>query len=166
VDAPAAPDTSMPEPDAGGGTDTVPNLPVDAQPDLGPQPSDERCSQCKAEQVANALCDTVIGCETIEGADRALCEALHTCMITSHCAANDPLDCFCGTALGTACLIGANGVCRAQTLAATKTEDLTAAGTRFYDPSFPAGRATTEVACRRDFCGPNAEPPHKNACTF
>ena len=49
-------------------------------------------------------------------------------------------------------------------MAATKAANFTDAGTRFYDFAFPAGFATQQVACRRDFCGPTAPPPHTNAC--
>jgi hypothetical protein len=99
-----------------------------------------------------------------DAADKALCVALFDCMVVQKCAANDPIDCFCGTATGTACLTGANGVCRDQTMAATKAASFTDAGTRFYDFAFPAGHATQQVACRRDFCGPTTPPPFENAC--
>jgi hypothetical protein len=93
----------------------------------------------------------------------ALCVALRDCMLNNHCAATDPFDCFCGTASGTACLTGANGVCKQQVLDATKAgTDLTNAGTRFFDFAFPAGFATQQIACEHDFCtGPPA-----NACTL
>jgi hypothetical protein len=114
------------------------------------------------------LCPPQIGCDKITAgpADRALCEALHACMLSTHCAANDPLDCLCGTATGTSCVTAANGACREQTLAATRSSNATEAGTRFYDFAYPSGYATQEIACRRDYCGANAEPPHTGACAL
>ncbi len=115
----------------------------------------------------NGLCDPQIGCQNITtgDADKALCQALLDCMTSTHCAVNDPFDCFCGTATGTACLTGANGVCKQQTLDATKAgTNLTDAGTRFFDFAFPSGFATQKIAYDHDFCGPTADPPFTNAC--
>jgi hypothetical protein len=117
--------------------------------------------------VTAGLCDAQIGCDKITtgDADKALCVALHDCMLNNHCAVNDPFNCFCGTAAGTACLTGANGVCKQQVLDATKAgTDLTNAGTRFFDFAFPAGFATQQIACDHDFCGPDAAPPDTNTC--
>jgi hypothetical protein len=98
-----------------------------------------------------------MGCSNVtNAADRALCEALLTCMRTTHCWAADPLDCLCGTAKDTACLTGANGVCKDQVFAATKATSGTDAGTRFYDAAFPASFATQVIACDWGFCSATA----------
>ncbi len=108
----------------------------------------------------------MIGCENITtGAeDKALCEALRSCMITQACAAIDPFDCYCGPSTGAACLTTPRGLCLQQALNAAKTSDVTEGGTRFYDLAYPSGFATQDIACRREFCGPTAEPPYTNAC--
>jgi hypothetical protein len=118
---------------------------------------------CEAGAVSGGLCDATIGCQNVSGAgDRALCQTLFDCMRVTRCAVNDPMDCLCGTAAGAACLTGANGACRDETVAATKAASFTEAGARFYDFAYPGGYATQRIACWRDNCGPLATPP--NTC--
>ena len=85
-------------------------------------------------------------------------------MRTTKCWTDDPAKCLCGTAVDTACLTGANGVCMAEVFAATKATNGTDAGTRFYDTAFPSGFATQAIACDFGFCSPIADPP-TDACT-
>ncbi len=85
-------------------------------------------------------------------------------MLEKKCAAADPLDCFCGTNSGTACLTTPIGPCVNETMAATKAANPTEAGSRFYDMMFPSGFATQQISCRREFCGTTAAPPFDNAC--
>jgi hypothetical protein len=112
------------------------------------------CGECKDQSVGVGLCDPQIGCDKITtgAADVALCVALRDCMLSTHCAVNDPFQCFCGADTGTACLTNPVGACKAQVLAATKTTSPTTAGTAFYDFAVPAGFATQEIACAHDFC--------------
>jgi hypothetical protein len=107
----------------------------------------------------------MIGCSNIaDAADRALCDALVTCMRTTMCRTTDPLDCLCGTAQGTACAsAAANGVCKPQVQAATKTTDPVGNGTLFYSFTVPAGFGTQLIACDHDNCSAAAIPP-SNAC--
>jgi hypothetical protein len=80
------------------------------------------------------------------------------------CWHTDPLDCLCGTAVGTNCASSAaNGACKAEVQAATKTQDPVANGTLFYSFTVPAGFATQQIACDHDSCSPAAFPP-TNAC--
>ena len=115
--------------------------------------------------VTDGLCVPEIGCDKITtgDADKALCVALFDCMLASHCAVDDPFRCFCGPDTGTGCLTNPVGACKAEAMAATKTTSPTDAGTRFYDPAFPAGYATQRISCWKDFCGPAATPPD-NVC--
>ncbi len=125
------------------------------------------CSTCEQQAVSDGLCDPNLGCEHVSGdADRALCDALFSCMLSSHCAVNDPIDCLCGDAKGASCFTGANGACREQVMAATKQTEVVEAGKRFYDMAFPSGFATQRVACWFDFCAATAPPPNTNACTL
>jgi hypothetical protein len=112
------------------------------------------CNTCEAGGIDSGDCDANIGCKNVtDPADKALCEALDTCMRKTGCWSKDPLDCLCGTASGTACAsAAANGVCKAEIQAATKTTDPVANGTLFYSFSVPAGFATQQSACDRDIC--------------
>jgi hypothetical protein len=109
-------------------------------------------------------CDPQIGCCKItDPTDRALCNALSLCMRVTQCWHDDPFDCLCGTAKGLECIVGANGPCKAEVQAATKTTDPVQNGTLFYSFTVPAGFATQQIACDHDFCSPAASPP-SNAC--
>jgi hypothetical protein len=123
------------------------------------------CGQCRQENIDNGNCDgTKMGCDKLaDPTDRALCETLLTCMRTTNCWLEDPSKCLCGTAQDTACLTGANGVCKDEVFAATKAANGTDAGTRFYDNAFPSGFATQLIACEFGFCTPVADPP-SDAC--
>jgi hypothetical protein len=120
----------------------------------GPEVRGPACLSCEAGGVATGDCDPAIGCKNIaNAADRALCEALDTCMRKTNCWANNPLDCLCGTAIGTNCAgPAANGVCKAEVQAATKTTDAVANGTLFYSLNVPSGFATQQSACDHDVC--------------
>jgi hypothetical protein len=113
------------------------------------------CLTCEDGAKASGDCDPAIGCANITtgAADMALCVALDTCMRKTGCWSKDPLDCLCGTAVGTTCASSAaNGACKAEIQAATKTTDPVANGTLFYNMSVPAGFATQQSACDRDIC--------------
>jgi hypothetical protein len=112
------------------------------------------CLSCEQDAISAGDCERDIGCSHIaDPADRALCDAVDRCIRRTRCSAHDPIDCLCGTALGIACAgPAANGACRAEIQAATKTTDPVGNGTRFYSLAFPAGFATQQASCDRDFC--------------
>jgi hypothetical protein len=120
------------------------------------------CLTCEEGGVGTGDCDSNIGCSKITtgAADIALCEALDKCMRQTGCWSNNPLECLCGTAIGTACAgPGANGVCKAQVVAATKTSDPVANGTLFYSLGVPSGFATQQAACDHDICSAECKFP-------
>ena len=108
---------------------------------------------CIAE---NMHCDKI----TTGAEDQALCQELLRCMETTHCWTDDPLRCLCGTAMETACLTEANGLCRAEVFAATKTTNPGEATPRFYDVGYPSGYAAQVMACRYGYCSARSEPPN------
>ena len=81
-------------------------------------------------------------------------------MRKTNCWATDPLDCLCGTAVGTNCAgPAANGVCKAEVIAATKTTDAVSNGTLFYSLNVPSGFATQQSACDHDICSVECKFP-------
>jgi hypothetical protein len=120
------------------------------------------CLTCEGGGVDTGDCDANIGCSKITtgAADIALCQALDTCMRKTGCWAINPLDCLCGTAVGTACAgPAANGVCKAEVIAATKTTDAVSNGTLFYSLNVPSGFATQQSACDHDICSVECKFP-------
>lgn len=111
------------------------------------------CTACEGEGVKAGLCEQELGCANLAGNDKTLCVNLVNCMRASNCWVKDPLDCLCGTAKDEACITNAaNGVCRAEMQAATKSTDPIKNGTLFYDPSVPAGLANRLISCDRETC--------------
>jgi hypothetical protein len=111
------------------------------------------CTECEKEGVENGICEKELGCESLQGQDKTLCVNLVNCMRATNCWVKDPLDCLCGTAKDEACITNAaNGVCRAEMQAATKSTNPIENGTLFYDISVPAGLANRLLACDRDKC--------------
>ena len=111
------------------------------------------CTSCESEGVKAGVCEQELGCDGLSGTDKALCVNLVNCMRASNCWVKDPLDCLCGTAKNEACITdAANGVCRAEMQAATKSTDPIKNGTLFYDPSVPAGLANRLISCDRETC--------------
>jgi hypothetical protein len=125
------------------------------------------CAACEKQHVTAGDCEPDSGCEGLGGADKDLCLNLLACQRRTNCWVNHPLDCLCGTAPGVACAQGAaNGACRAEIQAATKTTDPIKNGTLFFDPTLPAGRANRLIACAFDNCksvcspkGPGKDQP-------
>lgn len=145
--APADGSTSAPAPDAGatGG---------------GRYVATAQCAQCEATHVQAGDCEPDIGCDKLSGDDRALCTNLESCFRRTKCWLNDPLDCLCGSSKGVACAsAAANGACRAEIQAATRTQDPVQNGTRFYSLLYPAGHATQLLACDKDNCLAECEAP-------
>ena len=111
------------------------------------------CTSCESEGVKAGICEQELGCDSLNGTDKTLCVNLVNCMRASNCWVKDPLDCLCGTAKNEACITdAANGVCRAEMQAATKTTDPIKNGTLFFDPSVPAGLANRLISCDREMC--------------
>jgi hypothetical protein len=116
------------------------------------------------DHVASGDCDPSIGCSNVtDPSDQALCQNLYLCMRRTGCWHNDPLDCLCGTAAGTACATSsANGPCKAEVQAATKSTDPVANGTLFYSFIVPSGFATQRIACEHDWCSPSSPVPNND----
>jgi hypothetical protein len=111
------------------------------------------CTSCEKAGIAGGQCEPDSGCEGLSGEDKDLCVNLVNCMRATNCWVRDPLDCLCGTAKDVACTTdAANGACRAEMQAATRSTDPIKNGTLFYDPTVPAGRANRLLACDRDQC--------------
>jgi hypothetical protein len=111
------------------------------------------CAACEKKHVASGDCEPDSGCDGLAGDDKRLCEDLVACQRRTSCWVKHPLDCLCGSAPGVACAQGAaNGACRAEIQAATRTTDPVRNGTLFFDPALPAGRANRLIACAFDNC--------------
>ena len=111
------------------------------------------CTTCEKEYIASGDCEPDSGCDPLTGPDRELCENLLNCMRATNCWINDPGDCLCGTAKDVNCTTeAANGACRAEIQAATRTTDPIQNGTLFFDPAVPAGRATRLISCDKEKC--------------
>jgi hypothetical protein len=110
------------------------------------------CTACEQQHIASGACEPDSGCDGLQGEDRQLCVDLVNCMRATNCWIRDPLDCLCGTVDYVACTRVANGACRAEMQAATRTTDPLKNGTLFYDPSVPAGRANRLISCDREKC--------------
>ncbi len=121
------------------------------------------CGTCEASK-----CDAFFGapgawgCAGLTGTARSNCEALVSCIRTTHCAVatSDAQACYCGTATDLACLTGmANGQCKAQYEAAAGTMDAGTIAGLFTDPSSPVGLADNQITCDVDNSGgPNCRP--------
>jgi hypothetical protein len=129
------------------------------------------CTPCYEENVAAGNCPNAVDqnggtvdCDDIPATgvgpgatanDRNLCNALDACMQMTGCW-NDPTGvrkCLCGTAVGTACAgPAADGVCKAQIMAATRATNETAAGNAILSKNVPAGWTTQKYACVGAFC--------------
>jgi len=97
------------------------------------------------------------GCAGLTGAAKANCQALLSCIRTSHCAqaTNDAQACYFCTATDIGCLSGnANGACKAQYEAAAGTSDPGTIAGVFTDPSSPIGLADNEITCDADSSAP------------
>jgi hypothetical protein len=117
------------------------------------------CAACERKHIASGDCEPDSGCDDLSGDDKRLCEDLLACQRRTNCWVNHPLDCLCGSAPGVDCAQGAaNGACRAEIQAATKTTDPVKNGTLFFDPKFPAGRANRLIACAYDNCKSTCAP--------
>jgi hypothetical protein len=148
---------SAPVPTAGAGAAPRPFLvqpEPQADPATPPGAIDEiACGACEKKHIASGECEPDSGCEGLAGTDKDLCLNVLACQRRTNCWLKHPLDCLCGTATGVDCAQGgANGECKAEIQAATKTNDPIKNGTLFFDPTLPAGRANRLIACAYDNC--------------
>jgi hypothetical protein len=123
--------------------------------EVTPAPSVEvppECTECEKTYIASGNCEPDSGCDSLTGEDKQLCLNLLNCMRATNCWVKDPLDCLCGTIDYVECTKHANGDCRAEMQAATKTTDPVKNGTLFYDPSVPAGLANRLISCDKENC--------------
>jgi hypothetical protein len=96
------------------------------------------CQACEKDHIKSGECEPDSGCDGLEGGDQELCLRLLSCLRATNCWTRDPLDCLCGTAGGVACASGsANGECKEEMQAATKTTDPMKNGTLFLRPDGP-----------------------------
>lgn len=111
------------------------------------------CAACEQENIKSGKCEPKSGCDGLEGVDKTLCLDLLACARRTSCWLKRPVDCLCGDAEDVACAKGeANGDCRREIQAATKTNDPLMNGTRFFNLDFPAGRALNMVSCDHENC--------------
>ena len=110
------------------------------------------CHSCE-EKNRGGTCVKEMGCDTLGGEDRTLCENLVKCL-RAHptCRSEDPFVCYCGPAEGIECTQAPKGECLQEIFAAAKTTDPTEAGVRFYKWDFPVGRASQLIACDINVC--------------
>lgn len=121
----------------------------------------EACKACEQEHSSEDSCTDLRGCDGLTGVDKDLCESLFICIQDSQCWAKGPLACLCGSIPADQCAITgeANGACKAQMLAATKSTTVLQAGTRMFVPSYPASRATVIAACDFEVCAADCGAP-------
>jgi hypothetical protein len=177
ADAAAASDTA-PTPDALATADAsaspdVADLPADAAATESGSPADAdtpdatpTCASCYREAIASGRCKlaTPGACDDIPAdgvgagktaGDKALCQAVDECMRTSACwtAEKGVVNCICGTAAGLACAgPAANGACKAQILAATRSTSELQAASLVFSTMVPAGFAAQKYECYHDQC--------------
>jgi hypothetical protein len=111
------------------------------------------CVSCEKANIEAGECEPDSGCDGLTGEDKQLCVNLLDCLRATNCWIKDPLDCLCGTARDLECTTNAaNGDCRAEIQAATRTTDPIANGTLFFDPGVPASRANKLISCDKEKC--------------
>ncbi len=115
--------------------------------------NDFPCKTCELENIASGTCVEGAGCDGLSGIDKNLCLALVACIRSTGCWKKAASDCLCGTATGVACAsAAANGACRQEIQAATKTLDFLKNGLLLNSLSVPAGHATQLIACDKTAC--------------
>jgi hypothetical protein len=140
----------------------------DGRPDAGaPLYDSPRCLSCQTAAIAlgsaGGGCAEFAGCSnlppTATTEEKRLCQEALDCMRRTGCGVTDALDCLCGTAKDDACLSRADGVCKAQLMAAAKTTSSTTAANLFFQPAaadgvtiLPIAYATTLVSCDKELC--------------
>jgi cysteine-rich repeat protein len=119
-------------------------------------PTCEACETDNCPDLVNA-CDALTGNATTgPGAgtsNKVLCYQALECVRNENCVgANGALDCFCGTAAGTACFTAPNGACKDVLLRALLTTDAGEAAANFGDISRPGGWAMQRAVCDVGAC--------------
>jgi hypothetical protein len=121
-------------------------------------PESEACKSCVAEAGFGDF-----DCEKETGVAKAgpaagvarkqLCTELLDCFYSTKCAAQDPVDCYCGTS-NEACTHGnGNGSCREPIERALESKDYSFIATHFADPKLAGGTAMTRMDGARAKCG-------------
>jgi len=126
------------------------------------------CDACSAENCAPAT----DGCSSAlfpTEEKRQRCLNLYCCLRASHCKDGDALNCWCGGAAYTECIIrdsAANGACLNEFRAAAESTVAATIKQRFIDPHYAIGGAVNLHVCRSTFCSRYADPPSvpPNAC--
>jgi hypothetical protein len=121
-------------------------------------PESEACKSCVAEAgFAQFDCERETGnakAGPAAGVSRKqLCTELLDCLYGTKCAADDPVDCYCGTA-GEACQSGnGNGACRDQIERALESKSYGDIAGHFGDPKLAGGTAMVRMDGSRAKCG-------------
>jgi hypothetical protein len=132
--------------------------PVKYVPRAGGFPESEACKSCVAEagfsqfdcnnETGNAKAGPAAGTSR-----KQLCVELLDCLYSTKCAAQDPVDCYCGTS-GEACAQGGgNGSCREQIERSLESTTYGEIALHFADPKLAGGTAMTRMDGARAKCG-------------
>ncbi len=133
-------------------------IPTTYVPRAGGFPESEACRSCVAEAgFAQFDCDQQTGAAKAGPAAgvsrKQLCTELLDCLYGTKCAADDPVDCYCGTA-GQACQSGTgNGACRDQIERALESKSYADIAAHFGDPKLAGGVAMVRMDGSRAKCG-------------
>jgi hypothetical protein len=133
-------------------------IPTKYVPKAGGFPESDACKSCVAEAgFAQFDCNNETGnakAGPAAGVSRKqLCTELLDCLYGTKCAADDPVDCYCGTA-GEACQSGAgNGACREQLERALESKNYGDIAGHFGDPKLAGGTAMVRMDGSRAKCG-------------
>jgi hypothetical protein len=117
----------------------------------------------------------VVGCGIFSGNLKAECDALRTCIVTTHCAgtngynSDDPTPCYCGTLDATTCdMNGAptTSACYAQYQAALAGGPAGTVFDLFTNPLSPIGVANNATKCDLDAVAAGAIGAGCASCSF
>jgi hypothetical protein len=121
-------------------------------------PESDECKSCVAEagfaqfdcanETGNAKAGPAAGV-----ARKQLCAELLDCLYATKCAAQDPVDCYCGSAVEACPSGGGNGACREQIERALESNEYAHIATHFADPALAGGTAMTRMDGARAKCG-------------
>ena len=155
--APSARPLAVPAPPAPAETARR-TIPTNYVAKAGGFPESEACKSCVAEAgFAQFDCDKETGnakAGPAAGVSRKqLCTELLDCLYGTKCAADDPVDCYCGTA-GEACQSGSgNGACKAQIERALESKSYGDIAGHYGDPKLAGGTAMVRMDGSRAKCG-------------
>lgn len=133
-------------------------IPTKYTPRAGGFPESAECKSCVAEAgFAQFDCEKETGnakAGPAAGVSRKqLCTELLDCLYGTKCAADDPIDCYCGTS-GQACQSGAgNGACRDQIERGLESKEYADIAAHYGDPKLAGGTAMVRMDGARAKCG-------------